>query len=220
MNTVESREKIGFPNTYSDWTEETAIYDLHTLRIAGHPVMEDWELEYMEALASVATKNGGIVLELGYGMGLSARAVQNRDIQSHYIIECHPQVIQRCISTFQSELAKGRMHVLSGFWQEVTPLLSQESFDGILFDTYPLSKEEIHSNHFFFFKEAYRLLKKGGILTYYSDEATGFSKEHMEKLLSAGFKRESISFEICGVTPPDTCEYWQDNTLIVPIVRK
>jgi hypothetical protein len=53
--------------------------------------------------------------------------------------------------------------------------------------TYEISQlEELDFNYSFIF-EAHRLLKKGGILTYYSDEAEMFRPIHLEKIREAGF---------------------------------
>ncbi len=220
MDTFETRKKIGFSENREDWIKNKALYDDHTLRIANHPVMEDWELEYMYRLSKVACTNKGRILEVGYGMGLSAKAIQAEEIKEHFIIECHPDVIIKCANDLSQAIASNKLHILTGFWEDVTPLLADEIFDGILFDTYPLSEKEIHTNHFWFFKEAYRLLKKGGILTYYSDEAVKFSDKHLKKLHGAGFKKKNIKFEICDVDPPEHCEYWNKKTILVPIITK
>jgi guanidinoacetate N-methyltransferase len=214
--TVQSRVDIGFP-TKGKWVASPAEYTSDSLRIAGHPVMEAWEQNYMEMLADIATKNGGQVLEVGYGMGISAKAIQALDrVSSHVVIEAHPGVAKRFLDDFPDQA--GNTHILTGFWEDVTPLLADNSFDGILFDTYPLSEEEIHANHFWFFKEAHRLLKPGGILTYYSDEALGFSAKHMAKLQEAGFS--DVAAKVCDVHPPADCEYWDEKTMLAPIVRK
>jgi guanidinoacetate N-methyltransferase len=220
IDTVETRKQIGFPTRQEEWCEQPAQYDEHTLRIAGHPVMEDWEQNYMDMLGAIAASQGGQVLELGYGMGLSSGAIQSHDIDSHIVIECHPDVIQKCVSDFRAAFDNRRMHLYSGFWQDVTPNLADETFDGILFDTYPLREEEIHGNHFWFFKEAFRLLKPGGVLTYYSDEVDHLPKPHVDKLVEAGFRERDIAFDVCGVVPPADCEYWQASTIVAPIIRK
>lgn len=220
MHTINTRKTIGFPDRMEDWAKANAVYDEHTLRIAGHPVMEDWEINYMEKLADISALNAGSILELGYGLGLSAKGIQSHNIKGHYIIECHPDVVARCVKDFHYAIGANRLHILSGFWQDITPQLKDETFDGILFDTYPMSEEEIHSNHFWFFTEAFRLLKPNGVFTYYSDEIKNFSDKHLAKLKSAGFKEKNIGFEVCEMNPPKECEYWQEKTMIAPIIRK
>ncbi len=220
MFTINTRKLIGFPKRKEDWAKARAIFSKHSLRIAGHPVMEDWEKGYMNKLAKIAGSKHGRVLEVGYGMGLSAKAIQSNGVTDHFIIECHPDVVAKCVQDFHEAIGQNHLHIISGFWEEATPLIAGETFDGILFDTYPLTEEQIHANHFWFFKEAWRLLKPGGILTYYSDEATGFSDKHLAKLEEAKFTRENINFEIVNVNPPPNCEYWQDNTIVAPIVKK
>jgi guanidinoacetate N-methyltransferase len=218
IDTNQTRIEIGFP-TKEGWVESPALYTKDALRIAGHPVMEAWETGYMTMLADISTRGGGKVLEVGYGMGISARAIQaTRRASSHVVIEAHPGVAQRMLADFSAKIEQRHIHLLTGFWQDITPLLADETFDGILFDTYPLSQEEIHANHFWFFKEAYRLLKPGGILTYYSDEVNDFSAKHLAKLHEAGFN--DIAGQVCDVRPPKDCEYWQHNTILAPIVRK
>jgi guanidinoacetate N-methyltransferase len=220
LDTHKSRVNIGFLDDGAKWITEPAMYDEHTLRIAGHPVMEDWEQGYMETLARIATTNGGRVLELGYGMGLSAHAIQSHDIDSHYVIEANVDVATKALKDLRSPLDKNKVHVFTGLWEDVTPTLADGSFDGILFDTYPLTEEQIHSNHFWFFKEAYRLLKPGGVLTYYSDEVNSFSEQHIAKLVEAGFNPDKFTSEVCPVQPPEDCEYWQHDTILAPIIVK
>jgi guanidinoacetate N-methyltransferase len=218
IDTVETRKDIGFVSKVA-WNEAPAKFDEHTLKIAGHPVMEDWETSYMQRLAEIATFRGGAVLELGYGMGISAGFIeQNPHVTSHTVIECHPDVAKKAIDDFRDSVEKSTFHLFTGFWEDVTPQMADESFDGILFDTYPLTEEEVHANHFWFFQEAHRLLKKGGILTYYSDEPKNYSTKHLLKLKEAGF--HDISFEVCDVDTPADCEYWQYDTMIAPIITK
>jgi guanidinoacetate N-methyltransferase len=219
MDTTQSRKDIGFPEDRADWNRTPAVFDDHTLKISGHPVMEDWEDGYMKRLAQIASMQGGRVLELGFGMGISAGYIQeSKKLKDHIVVECHPDVIKNAVDMYPEQIASGKMHLMSGFWEDITPLLKDGSFDGILFDTYPLTEQEIHGNHFWFFEEAYRLLKKGGVLTYYSDEAKRFSENHLLRLKAAGF--HDITYEVVDVDPPADCEYWQDKTIVAPIVAK
>lgn len=95
-------------------------------------------------------------------MGLASAAVQTRRIDSHTVIECHPDVAAKCLADNREALASGRMHLLTGFWQDTTPLLALGAFDGVLFDTYPITQQEFVGPHMFFFAEAHRLLRPGG----------------------------------------------------------
>jgi guanidinoacetate N-methyltransferase len=202
------------------WGNSPAIYDEHTLNIAGYPVMADWEQPYMERLAAIASSKGGTVLEVGYGMGISASALQACTIDSHVVIEGHPDVIARCIVTHRSALASGSMHLMTGYWQDVTPMLAAASFDGILFDTFPVSAQEMVGTHMFFFEEAYRLLKSGGVLTYFTSEPTTLGELHFKGLERAGFERSNIHFEVCTVNPPADCNYWRSSTIVAPTILK
>ncbi|KND50390.1 MAG: guanidinoacetate N-methyltransferase [Parcubacteria bacterium C7867-007] len=214
-DTVESRITIGFKERET-WKDSSAIFDDHTLQIQGHPVMEDWEDNYMQQLAKVACSQGGIILEVGYGMGISASYIQKEHIDKHIIIEANRDVYERLLDF--SRNSKVTTDTIFGFWEECITNIPDNSINGILFDTYPLSEKEIHKNHFSFFSDAYRLLVSGGVLTYYSDEIQDFSDEHTEKLRAAGFKQ--IDKSICDVEPPLNCKYWNSNTLMVPVIRK
>ncbi len=219
MDTNKSRKELGFPKRKEDWSKHRAVFDGDKLKIAGHPVMESWESDYMKTLAGIATENGGDVLEVGYGMGIASSHIREASgLGVHTIIEFHPDVLAKCRKDLGKEIANGEVVLLEGFWEDVTKKLASESFMGILFDTYPLHEENIHQNHFDFFPDAFRLLKKGGVFTYYSDEAETYSEKHLGNLRSAGF--ENIEGMLCNVAPPRDCLYWNNETILAPIVRK
>ena len=173
----------------------------------------------MESLAKVATSQGGHVLEVGFGMGISGGFIQeSKKIKTHTIIECHPLMIESAKKKFTKQIKSGRVVLLEGFWEDVTKNIPDKSFDGILFDSCPLDKEVEFFQFFPFFKEANRLLKNNGIFTYFSDESHEISKGHLFELKMAGFT--NIHFELCKVDPPESCLYWKHNTIVVPMVKK
>jgi len=213
----EWKSQVG--NFFEEWRTAEAEYtpDGKTLKILGREVMQEWETDYMKVLASiVGVKTNGRILEVGFGMGISASFIQEYPIQEHVIIEANKAVFQK-LEEF-SKTSKRKVTPIFGYWQEVVDQLPDESFDGILFDTYPISQDEKWEINWSFFKDSHRLLKKGGILTYYSNEVDNFSPQHLQKVKEAGFT--SIEYKIIQVNPPETCEYWIPTTTICPRITK
>lgn len=215
--------KDKFPNfpKRNEWFKEPAVFTKESLIIANHQVMQGWEKNYMKMLADIITKKEGNILEIGFGMGISADFIQkSKKAKKHTIIEFHPDVIKYCKKIYRKEIKNKKIRLIKGFWEDVVPKFPKESFDGILFDPYPLSRNELGKTRPVFFKEAFRLLKKEGVLTYYSDADTfkKFSKEYIKNIHKAGFKE--INYKVCRVNPPKNCIYYNKKTIIAPIIRK
>jgi guanidinoacetate N-methyltransferase len=207
--------KLPFLEDRETWKTEGIYLDDSKLEIAGHPVMERWEEPYMKKLAEIATMNGGKVLEVGFGMGIAASYIQKSSIEEHHIIEANIEVFKQ-VELF---IVSSKIHTVSylGFWEDISQQFNNESFDGILFDTYPITFEELHTARFSFFSEAFRLLKRGGVFTHYSGELT-FTDEYISSLIAANFS--NFSSELIAVKPPDGCLYWDEPYLMAPTIIK
>merc|ERR1719504_232886 len=89
----------------------------------------------MQMLARAAASRGGRVLELGFGLGIAASEIERVGVKEHWIVECNSGVF--------SSLPSGH-------------------FDGILYDTYPLTDGEWHTHHLDFIRaHVMRLLNPG-----------------------------------------------------------
>eukprot|EP00439_Symbiodinium_sp_Y106_P026431 s2194_g3.t1 len=135
---VESQSRAAWEEAAADF--RTLPGGGQGLSILGHDVMEDWEAPYMDALAAVATSLPGPVLEVGYGLGLSAAAIDQRGVEGHVILEANSEVLGR--AELWAEEATCPTIVLGGFWQDLVGSMADGSFGGILFDAYPLSPGE------------------------------------------------------------------------------
>jgi guanidinoacetate N-methyltransferase len=207
--------QLDFLKQRENWKTEDIYVDDFRLEIAGHPVMERWEEPYMKRLAEIASMNGGKVLEVGFGLGIAASYIQENLVKEHHIIEANDQVFERM--KFFAKSAKCHTVLHSGFWEDVSSKFENEFFDGILFDTYPITFEELHTARFSFFSEAYRLLKVGGVFTHYSGELD-FTDEYISYLLQTGFS--NFSGELISVTPPKDCLYWNHYHIMAPTIIK
>ena len=58
-------------------------------------VMMDWENVVMKKSANYVCQNAGDILEIGFGMGIAADYIQANTINSHTIVENHPQIIEK-----------------------------------------------------------------------------------------------------------------------------
>ena len=94
-------------------------------------VMMDWEDPLMSASAAYICSDNADILEIGFGMGISAGYIQSHSIASHTIIENHPQIITKA-----QEWAQGKSNVtiVTGSWYDVRSELS--TYDGIFYDTF------------------------------------------------------------------------------------
>jgi len=94
----------------------------------GNIVMHEWESPIMQHVANFVCQDGGDIIEMGFGMGISANFIQQHHIKSHTICEIHSEVIP-----LLEEWADNRENVkiITGCWWENRELL--EAYDGVFF---------------------------------------------------------------------------------------
>ena len=159
----------------------------------GGEVMMSWEDSLMSASAAYVTEGGGDILEIGFGMGISAGYIHSHSISSHTIVENHPQVISK-----SREWASGKSNVtiISQSWADVTGSLGK--YDGIFYDV------DFDDRWNLFSSSLNSLTKSGTKVTFFNTH-----------------KEESNSFDIettyqqVVVNPPD-CQYFSGSTYYMP----
>ena len=158
-------------------------------------VMMSWEAPIMEKSAEYICQSKGDVLEIGFGMGICSDYIQAEGVNSHTIVEIHPQVIEK-LKIWAED--KDNVTVIEGDWNSV----ELDTYDGIFIDTY--GDEE----YFNFKPFALNKTKDGAKITYWNN-FTDKRNEH-------GF--DSVSFEDISVTP-DSNNYFSSTTYNMPKVE-
>ena len=124
-------------------------------------VMMDWEDPLMSASAAYVCQNGGDILEIGFGMGISADYIQSHSINSHTIIENHPDIIPRAQAWASG---KSNVTIITSSWYEVRSNLS--TYDGLFYDTF--GDDDMQ----YFSSSLPSLVKSGGVVTWWNNNTS------------------------------------------------
>lgn len=95
-------------------------------------IMDVVETPLMEKFAEIVTRNGGDILEIGFGLGISADYIYNNKIKSYTCIEIHPEIYQNAVRWAED---KQNVNIILGDWKDIIPTLNNK-FDGIFMDTF------------------------------------------------------------------------------------
>ena len=159
-------------------------------------VMMDWEAPIMEKSAEFICHNKGDILEIGFGMGICSDYIQAQEVNSHTIIEIHPEIIEKLKIWADG---KSNVTIVEGDWNSVEGL---STYDGIFIDTYG-------DDNWSDFKDfALAKAKSGAKITYWNN-FTDKRNEH---------SFDSVSFDDISVTPDDNT-YFTSSTYNMPKVE-
>ena len=144
--------------------------------------MMDWETPIMKEHAKIVTKNGGDILEIGFGMGICSNFIQQANIKTHTIIEINDEIFNRLL-----DWAKDKPNVIpiKGDWFNSIP---NKKYDGIMHDTWE------DKNYYNFTSIAKNYLKPKGIITYYNPDFKHITKHN--------FANNNLTLTKVNVNPP------------------
>jgi len=157
-------------------------------------VMMDWEDTLMSASAAYVCEGGGDILEIGFGMGISADYIQTHTINSHTIIENHPDIITKAQEWAAD---KSNVTIVEGDWYDVKGTLS--TYDGVFYDTYGDDNSRKFSG------SLSSLIKEGGKSTWWNN----FDN------ITDVFYLEGTTYESISVSPPAN-SYFNSTTYYLP----
>jgi protein arginine N-methyltransferase 2 len=157
-------------------------------------VMMDWEDSLMSSSAAYICEGGGDILEIGFGMAISANYIQSHSINSHTIIENHPDIIPKAHAW---ALGKTNVTIVEGSWYDIKDTLS--TYDGLFMDTYGDGDME------YFNPILPSLMKSGGKATWWNS-MTGSDNY---------YNISNVTYDIYDVSPPPN-QYFNHNRYFLP----
>ena len=159
-------------------------------------VMMSWEAPIMEKSAEYICQSKGDILEIGFGMGMCADYIQAKGVNSHSIVEIHPQIIER-LKTWAS--GKSNVTVVEGDWSSV----NLSTYDGIFLDTFG---DDNLSNFKTF---ALAKIKSGGKITYWNNMEEEYNP----------YAFDTVSYEQISITPVSNSYTNMENNYYMPKVE-
>ncbi len=176
--------------------ETLEFFDSKIVNSDGAEVMMDWEAPIMEKSAEFICHNKGDILEIGFGMGICADYIQAQGVNSHTIVEIHPQIIEK-LKIWADD--KSNVTIVEGDWYTVNNL---STYDGIFIDTY--GDDNWNNVKPFVLNKS----KDGAKITYWNN----FDSKNNEHSF------DSISFESISISS-DSNTYMNGNIYYMPKVE-
>jgi|9_EtaG_2_1085328.scaffolds.fasta_scaffold10663_3 hypothetical protein len=159
----------------------------------------DWEDQILSASSAYVTQNGGDILEIGFGMGISAGYIQSHSIDSHTIVENHPEIISRAQAWASN---KTNVNIVTGSWYNVlyfpnrskdgknwysTTNSNLKKYDGLFYNSY--GDQHLQK----FSSSLCSLVKTGGVATWWNS-MTGSNNY---------YNIPDVTYNIMDVDPPE-----------------
>ena len=157
-------------------------------------VMMDWEDSIMKASADYVCENRGDILEIGFGMGMSAGYIQANNINSHTIVESHPQIIEK-LKLWAAD--KPNVNIVEDDWYNIKDSLS--TYDGVFYDTW--GEEDWNR----FGNSIASLVKSGAKVTWWNNNKDATTIQNIE----------GVQYDTISVNPPSNM-YFNSNTYYLP----
>ena len=187
------------------------------MRVLGHEVMSTYQVPYMHTLAEIVTRNGGNILNVGYGLGLLDEEIEKyrkpRKLGTHTVVEINSHIAAEARK-------KKELIVIERDWHDALNDFRGVQFDGIVYDGYPLSLEEVHRDGVMFIERIVErnLLKPDGILTFFVDAADHLGDRFLGLLRKLGFNRIEVK-KIPIDVPDRERQVWRHDHFLAPMVQ-
>ena len=180
------------------YVSQSLVFESDKITIDGmdNEVMMSWEDSLMSASAAYVTEGGCDILEIVFGMGISAGYMHSHSISSHTIVENHPDIIPKAVEWASN---KSNVTIVSQSWYDVKDSIG--TFDGVFYDTYGDDNVEEFSS------SLSTWTKSGTKVTWWHDRSNNRSNYH---------NIENVTYKPISVNPPENT-YFNSSTYYLPM---
>ncbi|WP_052659271.1 class I SAM-dependent methyltransferase [Pseudomonas sp. LFM046] len=174
-------------------------YTEESLRIGEHYVMHEWERPLIRRMVeNLKITSTDHVLEIGFGLGISATLLQQFRPVTHTIVEPHPQVLEQA-RQWQGE--RNGVHLRQGYWQQLGS--DSTHFTAIFFDPFCDDMAAVDDENISFLEFASRtLLAEDGRLAMFCIHP--FLPLDYQRAMFAHYRQVEIG--VVQVEPRDTAD--------------
>jgi hypothetical protein len=181
----------------------------------------EWEKPYMEKSIELLNPFGK-VLEIGFGLGYSARKICSfKNVKEYSVIECMPIVWEK-FEEFKTEQQIARpdlkINLIKGRWEDV--LQTTETFDSIYFDDYVLNSDmDVGSRRITHNRGSHFLQKVLQNHTRIGSRISFYSTTNIIEM----YKNISCIHVECSehkIEIPSDCKYAKGDKMYIPIITK
>lgn len=191
--------KIVFEEEELEFKEDSIVLKNSWAPGQDTEVMMSWEGALMKRHAEVVCENGGNILEIGFGMGISANHIQELNPDSHTIVENHPQILEKLE---EWALDKPNVKIVAGPWYNNLDKL--DVYDGVFFDAFG-------DRDWKKFKDALpNITKEGSIFTFWNNCGGKMNNHNIDDSYN-------ITYEEIEVDPPQN-SYFNHKIYYLPKV--
>ncbi len=189
----------------------------------GDQVMMEWERPLMEAEVDMLQPKGH-VLELGFGLGMSADAIQKYNPKSHTIIEEDDTAFNRAKKWAKN---KKNVNIVKGRWQDVLHKLPRKIYDETFFDVTetsfkrtPTGKMLITYWTYIFVDVWYHWHSQvGSKLTFFVADFNWPNTYNYQKLIAENPNWKHV-YKTIDIEVPENCKYRKVNKGIVTLLER
>jgi hypothetical protein len=185
--------------------------------------MMEWERPLMDAEVDMLQPKGH-VLELGFGLGMSADAIQKYKPKSHTIIELEDDVFERA-KLWASN--KNNINLIKGRWQDVMHKLHRQVYDETFFDVtetggienYVDAKLIEYWTYIFVDLWFHHHSKVGSKLTFFVADFNWPNTYNYQKLIAEN-PNWIHTYKMIDIEVPENCTYRNINKAVVNLLER